>query len=564
MTRRLTLCTGLVVTLAACGPNGGAADEAGAEGESGGVATDGAATGMATDGMGTAGGSADETGDTSTEPLPPPPSTGLEIVEVTVDQGIRIPVARDSALVGPTERNSAVLQNRPAVVRAFYETDPGYVTRSIYAVLTIEHPDGTTVPYESFVNTSAEDCSAFPYIYECRYSSPSGSFIWRIEPEDMVPGVVYSIEMFETSPGHEDDVSDKSSIFPADGGAMQIGIENSYMKMRVVVVPFDHDIDPECAEAPDLLAEFGTDYHGNPRTVADYFAERLLAQNPADEVEIIVHDVVPYFGNAQQGFGILDTLQQMRFQEGAPPEYYYYGVIRPCGGGPEFSGIAQLGGPSQGQAAQRVGWGVYHGSVSTTAETFVHEIGHEQGRFHIACSGEEGGPDPSYPDHPEGDTEGFGIDVISNPVSINPPSSHDYMTYCGTTWVSEWAWHLVSPWIAEISSWEQQASRAPTRPLLVGTVRADGTSSFYLTEGWFDEDSAREGHTVRFFEDGALLSETAAQWVHWERSEDYNVIVPLPVEDATRIDTLSWHTPQAEGDIDRASLRWVRPTSLVE
>ncbi len=550
--------------VAGCGPDGATDD--GANGASGEPTTtmSGGATDVDLPG-GTAGGTVDDTGaepPDAGEPVPPPPATGLEIVDVTVDQGIRVPVARNGVLVGPTERNAAILQNRPAVLRAFYETDPGYVTRNIYALLTLEHPNGDTVQYESFVNTSEDACEGFDSIYECRYTSASGSFIWRVDADDIVPGVVYRIEMLETSPGHEDDVSDKSPIFPTNGGSMEIGIESSYMKMRVVVVPFDHDVGGKCPEPPDLLEEFGTDYHGNPRTVADFFGERLMAQNPADEVEIIAHDVVPYYGNAQQGFGLLDTLQQMRFAEGAPPEYYYYGVIRPCAGGPEFSGIAQLGGPSPGQAAQRVGWGVYHASVSTTAETFVHEIGHEQGRFHIACSGSEQGVDPSYPDHPDGDTEGFGIDVISNPVTINPPSSHDYMTYCGSTWVSEWAWHLVSPWIAEISSWELQAS-PPKRPLLVGTVRADGSSSFYLTHGWFDDERAEPGHTVRFSDGDVVVAETTAQWVLWERTEDYNVIVPLPAE-LSRVSTMSWHTPQRSGSIDRASLRWVGPSSLHE
>lgn len=500
--------------------------------------------------------SADDTAGSDTtdtgEPLPPPPATGIEIVEVTADQGIRIPIALGGELLDPGERNGAVLQGRPLVLRAFYETDPGYANRDIYAVLFLQQTDGSSEIYESFINTSPPECDGEP-LNECRYGSPTGSFVFRLEAQDVRPGATYRISMFETSPGHEDDVSDKSPIFPAGGGSLPIGVEDSTMKMRVVVVPFDHDLGPECPEPPDLLEELGTDYHGNPRTVADYFGERLLAQNPADEVEIIVHDVVPYYGNASGGQGLLNTLQSMRFGEGAPPGHYYYGVIRPCGGGPDFSGIAQLGGPTMGEAAQRVGWGVYHQSVATTAETFVHEIGHEQGRLHVRCSGDEAGVDTSYPDHPEGDTESWGIDVLSNPITIKPPSSHDYMTYCGSTWVSEWGWHLVSPWIETISSWEASGAVPPRRPLLVGTVREDGSSSFYRAEGWFEPELATPDHTVRFFAGGRLLAEQPAQWVKWERSEDYNVIVPLPVE-PSRIEALSWHEPGRSGAIDRSSL----------
>jgi len=414
--------------------------------------------------------SADSSDSTSGDPLPPPPATGIQIVDVTADQGIRIPVAQDGAYVDPSDRNATLLQGRVTAIRAFYTTDPGFVTRTIYGLLWLDHADGTTERYEAFVQASAPDCGGSPSLYECRYGSPDGALLWRVDGADIRPGTTYRIELYEAAPGHEDDPSDAIPLFPTDGTSMPLGVADSYMKMRVVVVPFYHDAGPACLPAPDLNEEFGTDVDGNPRTVAGLFRERLYAYNPVDEVEIIVHDVESFNGNAQEGWGLLEALQDLRFQEGAPPEYYYYGVIRPCQGAPEFSGIAQLGGPSPGQAAQRVGWGVYHGNPSTTADTFVHEIGHQQGRLHIACNGMEGGPDPSYPDHPEGDTESWGIDVMLDPVTIKPPTTHDYMTYCGTNWVSAWGWDLVFPWIEEISAWELSNAVGPTRPLLVGTV----------------------------------------------------------------------------------------------
>jgi hypothetical protein len=130
------------------------------------------------------------------------------------------------------------------------------------------------------------------------------------------------------------------------------------------------------------------------------------------------------------------------------------------------------------------------------------------------------------------------------------------MSYCGTNWVSQWGWDLVSPWIEEISSWELSGPPGSTRPLLVGTVEADGREHFYVTQGWFDEALARPGHSVRFFADGVLLAEQPAQWVPWERSDAVNVIVPLPTELA-EIDALEWHAPDRHGTIDRASLRVV-------
>lgn len=562
----LAVC-GCLAIAPGCGPDddGSAGDGSAGSGSGGADATAGddlpggtVAPGDDTAADETAGPADDTAGDDDPpgtgEPVPPPPATGIEITEVTFDQGIRIPIARNGELVGPTERNASILQGRPAVIRAFYDTDPGYATRSIYAVLTVHLPGGGTSTYESFITTSEPDCAGETWLYDCRYGSPTGSFVFRLDPEDVVPGIEYSMELFETAPGHEDDVSDKVPRFPTAGGSMVVGVEDTYMKMRVVIVPFDHNVGAECPDPPDLNEEFGADFYGNPRTIADFFGERLYAQNPIDEVEMIVHDVVNYTGSATSGGGLLGLLQQLRNAEGAPPGHYYYGVIRPCNGGPDFSGIAQLGGPSPGQANQRVGWGVYHQNVGTTAETFVHEIGHEQGRSHIRCSGDEAGVNTSYPDHPEGDTEGWGVDVMSNPINILPPSSHDYMTYCGSTWVSEWGWHRVSPWIEEISSWELSNALPETRDVLVGTVYADGRSEFYVTNTWFDPEQAKEGHTVRFTDrDGRVIAEPAAQWVHWEKTEDYNVIVPLPA-DLDDLGDLSWHMPGRSGAIDRESL----------
>jgi hypothetical protein len=339
---------------------------------------------------------------------------------------------------------------------------------------------------------------------------------------------------------------------------MQVGVEESYMKMRVVIVPFHHALGPDCSEAPDLNEEFGTDYEGNPRTVADYFGERLLAHNPVDEVEMIVHDVVE-FGGSLTGSQLLFTLQQMRASEGAPPEYYYYGVARPCDGGPDFSGVAQLGGPFKGESSSRVGWGVYHQSASSTANTFVHEIGHEQGRSHIRCSGDEAGADTSYPDHPQGDTESWGIDVMAQPVSIQPPSSHDYMTYCGQTWVSEWGYSKVLPWIAEISSWERSAAPAPEGPqtLLHGRVAADGTSQWFIGPGWFDEANADPDHRVRMYAGPGLVHDRAAIVREYERSEDLEVIVPIPEGEWPDIDDLELVLPLRHVEIDRDAIEVV-------
>jgi hypothetical protein len=345
----------------------------------------------------------DSAGETGGPPAEPPPATGIEIVDVTADQGVRVPIAIGGQLVQGNARNMSLLKDRKTLIRGFYELDPGFEARDIYATLTL-NTGGESYEYSSFQTVAADpDCDGQPQ-YDCRYQSMNTSFNFLVPGENIQPDSRYSITMVETAPCHENDVSDKVPNFPADGGDMIIGVEDTYMKMRVVLVPFDHNVGEECPEPPELNEPW-TGEEGDDSN-AWFLGNHLMAHNPADEVEIVVHDTVNWTGSASSSGQLLNALQQLRSQDGADPGWYYYGVIRPCNGGPSFSGVAQVGGPSTWEADSRVGWGVWYSSLSSTANTFVHEIGHEQGLYHVACSGDEQGGgqvDSSYPDDPEGD-----------------------------------------------------------------------------------------------------------------------------------------------------------------
>jgi hypothetical protein len=527
------------------GTSGG--DGGGDDGGDGGTGGDDGGTGD----DGDDGGTGDDGGNNE-----PPPATGIQIVDVTADQGIRVPVAVNGQLVPGNQRNQALLASRPLLLRAFYEVDPGFAQRSIYAVLTLEHGDGTTAELTAFETAHDQGCDPGQPKYECGYRSLINSFNFVVPEEEIREGVYYSIALYETAPGHENDVSDKVPVFPADGGMMILGVEERYMKMRVMFVPFKHDVGAECAEAPDLNAPFAGD---ESMTKADYLAGRLMGMNPTDEVTGEVHSVINFTGDMSGSSGLLNRLQQLRSQDGAPPWYYYYGLAIPCQGGPSFSGVSLMGGPSKSQASRRVSWGVWHGSLSTTGSTFVHEVGHQQGRPHIYCSGEEAGSDPSYPDHPEGDTESWGANVIGS-IDIHPPEDHDYMTYCPSTWVSEWGWNLVFPWIAEISSWENEdGSGEKPRKLLLGRITADGGSEWSVIEGYFDSVEASPQHAVEFFgKSGGLVARTNAVYERYDKSDDYSVIVPVPDEFAA-VTKLEWVDSGVRHAIDRKAIDLALP-----
>ena len=497
-------------------------------------------------------------GDGDGEPLPPPPSTGIQIVDVTIDQGVRVPLVINGNTLSPAQRNQTVIADRPGFLRAFYLLEPGFVERKIYAVLTLTL-DGETLELDILQTAfAAADCEGQQQ-FACRYGSTIGSFNFRIPPEWVQPGTEYKIETFEAAPGYEDAPTAAIPHFPWDGGVASLGVEDVYMKMRVVLVPVRHTVANDCDPAPDLAEMFGTNYEGEDITVAEFFGQRLAASNPSDEVEIIVHDPVNWGGSLSNG-SLLSGLSQLRQQDGAPPEQYYYAVATPCTDWPEFSGIAQLGGPSKNASSSRVGWGVWHANRATAAETFVHEIGHEQGRQHIACSGGEAGVDNSYP-HSGGDIGGYGTDVFRYPVDTHLPSDHDYMTYCQSTWVSEWGWNKVYPWIEEISSWElEDDDGSSKRPLLFAFVRDGEVESAWTAHDYWDADAAQGWETVELTLAGEPVTVDALH-IATDHSDEYMLVAPLPVG-AVDLAASDLHWTDAQGQRRSLSLVGGAPLGL--
>ena len=110
-----------------------------------------------------------------------------------------------------------------------------------------------------------------------------------------------------------------------------------------------------------------------------------------------------------------------------------------------------------------------------TAETFAHELGHNMSLRHAECSGNEGGPDPSYP-YEGGRIGVWGWDSRDGGSLVDPGSDvRDFMTYCDPTWVSDYYFANALRFRLH-DDLEVQAARVPVRALLVsGGAAADGT-----------------------------------------------------------------------------------------
>jgi len=138
------------------------------------------------------------------------------------------------------------------------------------------------------------------------------------------------------------------------------------------------------------------------------------------------------------------------------------------------------------------------------------------------------------------------------------------MTYCGSTWVSEWGWSKVLPWIQTMSTWELSGAAggpATKQTLLHGRVAADGTTDWFVADGWFDPTLASTEHTVRISsgagDAAGTLVDAPAMWREFERTEDWSVVAPIPADTLAAwnaIDRLTLVTPDRTIAIDKSSV----------
>lgn len=491
-------------------------------------------TGGGTTSDGTIGGSGQVDSTGGEDMLLPARNITIDLVEA--NQGVAVDLARNGTWLGPAERQAPILQNRIALVRALYVLGGGWEPREIEAHLELRFPDGTT---ETKIDSKQIADEAF-------IGDLDRAFFWGVEAEKMVPGLEFRVELFEVDDAMAGTPEpDPPPSVPQSDGFEVFGIESSYQVMKVVVVPFNYD-NGGCTTEPDT----------SPETM-QAFQDHIYMQNPLDRLDYELHEPLTFTGEATAFNQLNQILVDLRFDEGALPETYYYGLIDVCMGG-----LGGAGGQANGIPPDPVNPDVANARVSSglwidldfSKETIVHEIGHSQGRAHVFCNGEEGGPDPSYP-HKGGVVNEWGFGVVDF-VLRHPTVNKDYMTYCHPTWVGNWGWNKVYPTIRGLSEWDADfpGNGKPyeedpySGSMLIGWVDADGNHLWSTVPGGLAGAPLADGESIELtLEDGTTQSVGARVEPLPDSPGSYKIEAPIPDELALTFEQVRTLTRVTQG-----------------
>ncbi len=459
-----------------------------------------------------------ETGEeptTTGEPFMAVPARGgIKIPLVEANPGVAVPIGIDGAPVGGDLRKAYIPNNRDTLIRVFVDIPDDWTPRPIEARLKLTGGGVDITKTQELV--IEQDSFA---------GELKSTFYFGVEAEYMVPGLKYQVELWEAAPGQESLPEPAEPAVALRAGPTFVGVESDLAELRVVLVPIDYNFGG-CSKVVDGEAHRKS------------FENALYQQNGISSLEFEIHAPVKIDFDMKTFNGLsalVTTMSQLRTAEAADPNVYYYGLFDNCGACIGLNGqqgctvglAADITGDEPSDGRFRAAVGQLNGGA---AETFVHEIGHTQGRRHVECAGagvDAQGTDPSYPyDDGRIGVWGFGVRDFK---LHHPTASSDYMSYCGQTWVSDWQWTATYKRIIELSSWANTGAPAGEgEGVLIGSVDPDGHQMWWTGPG--DLSRGREPsatHTVVFeFADGEV--EAQAQVSVREHYATRNIVARLP------------------------------------
>lgn len=419
----------------------------------------------------------------------------ISIARVEVNQGIAIPIVLAGQLIPVEERTAPLVKDRNALVQVFWSVPGNWQARPIKAKLHVRNGQGQLGVLEVTKTISGDPTSG----------SLNGAITFQVPAAVFVGNLQFFIELWEGESGHDDIPASSQSPSAPGGDTMQpIGVTMEPMEAKIVMVPVQYDYG-NCHT--DTTATLNENLQG--------FADHFFAQNPISTLHIEIRpEKLVRDTQVTTLTQITTTLAGMRFADFAEPNEYYFALLDACSGGIDGAGGISPGtpGPLKGLGDLRVSVGLLAG-VSWSKNTFVHELGHNQGRPHSPC-GDADGIDPTYP-HANASLGVYGFDILTG--QFFGPSNHkDYMSYCDPVWVSDWTWDWVHEQVRELTSWDYADSSHddPFVEVLHGWVHPSGEQAWWTSAGELPGEMLSTAESVAFYDDEGVLIDhrPAASW----------------------------------------------------
>lgn len=449
---------------------------------------------------------------------------GMRLTRATANQGVQVEIVREGVEVSPDSYAARLISRRKTVVRADWLLHADFTPREIIGRLTIWTPEGDTRvdEFKTMVDGPSNDGDLYK------------TFSWELPPDFVRPGLEYRIEAIEPDPASAGgEVSDPPPVLPLPGRGT-LAVAEAPMEIKVVLVPVKHVFDGDTC-MPEITDD---DVGAMQRWIEQH--------NPVERAVLTVREPMEYtksIGTDPDGFvPILVALSEAREADAPGDNVYYYGLLQSCDAYPpgllgQAIGIPDA--PTRGNAFQRLSTGRYLGSGSGARDTFVHEVGHSQGRYHIRCSGGEAGVDLDYP-HPNGRIGVWGYGIHDTTMR-SPSAFRDYMSYCEKSWVSDFGWELTFDTIATLTAWDSEDAaegEEPAKvPILVGALMPSGRTAWWTTMGAVPQRGRAPGLAVEFDLAGALLSTPAS--VETMPDSDAELVVAELPDDLSTLRSLS-------------------------